>query len=321
MGPIRRSDVSTAAIVLGVVLILVAGFVGYALTGGSFFPSNASTKAETTITTSRSSFTSYQPTTSTTTNGGQSTYGGETISLGWSYRGVYSGQNDPYLGRGDNATSATSFTLVVGNLGNDSIIQLSYELQGGIGPITGAVPLAPKSTETIQDAILTSCNDSYLSYCPQTTLLRVNVGFAGGEAFSIPRYIGIDYISTLSLTQSNTQSAYCSKLLSTVSASDVHASFVNHNLSLVNRGNSTLGLAAYLIFDPLNAHGLRLFDTLGIDLPPSGSGSTEVFIGSPNFILGKTYTLWLQLGQPNVDDNPMYAPDGTFCTFSLPFTP
>ena len=291
-----------ASLLLIGILIGSVGYYGVSvLTSGKTTTSSIATRVQSSQETVASS-----TTTSRTYTEGQSTYAlsqKESVDLGWALN----------AGSGVSSTAANSITLVVTNLGEYPITELSYELASVLGPIAGTVPLAPSTSETLQDVFVGG-----VDFAQQATL-KVNVTYSDGESFSIPQPIDVNYTSYASLYALNTQSAFCSGLLSTISMSNFNAFYANSYLGIAYTGTSTIGLAAFVISDPLNSNGLRVTSVPAYTL--TSSGTPFFSIGSPNFISGKQYSLQLQLGEPSPTlSDVIYAPSG-FCTLSLTFTP
>jgi hypothetical protein len=311
----RRKAVS--AVVVGVVILvaLISGAAGYYL--ATVITGLPTTEVGTTTSTNgHSSSTSMSSTSTTSTTlvstEAQSTYNlnqQDAINLGWSLE-------EAYTGPAGNPKVADSFTLVVKNTGGDSITGLSFEV-GGLGTVTASVPISPSSSETMQDIFVgVSCGTTDVGFCPKQATLNVNVTYSDGKSFSIPQPIDIQYNASTSPFTYDTSSAYCTSLLSTISSSDIQVSLANSYLEIRYSGSTTASLAAFTIFDPLNSNGLRVSGILGFTLSPS-SNNIFVSIGSPNFISGKQYSIWIQLGQPSsVSKSIIYSPDG-FCTVSL----
>jgi len=153
----------------------------------------------------------------------QSTYalnGNDTLALQWTLDGAY-------VGPLSSPNAASSITLVVTNLGRNSITGLSYEVPSVLGPMAGDVPLGSRSSETLVDVFVgaITCDMSSLILCPQQSALEVNATFSDGKSFSIPQPVVINYVASSSLYTYNTQSAFCKGLLSSISASNINASY------------------------------------------------------------------------------------------------
>jgi hypothetical protein len=195
--------------------------------------------------------------------------------------------------------------------------------------VPGSVPLASGASESLHDVFVSSCDDSSEALCPMQADLHVNVAYSDGASFSIPQTISVNYDASANLFASNTGSSYCSGLLSSISPSSIQVSYSQSFLYIANRGNSAIGIAAYVISDPLNPSGLHAqgipLNPLGgppdgsLVVPPTANGGvgTSLYVGSQSFISGKQYSLWLQLGEPA---NVVYA-QGSFCTLSLTLVP
>jgi hypothetical protein len=302
-----RRAVSVAAVAIVVVLVVAAGVFGYFLgTGASFTSSSGSSSSIGVTSTNGSVVTSTHQQLPETA--GSQTYAlsqREKLWLGWTLDGVYSVSN---------VRGASTFTLVLYNQGQDSLTNVTYSIQGTLGFLQNVTTLTPGSFET--NRIMFAgyvCGTTAPEFCPQNFDLSVYVHFSDGEAFTIPQMISAQWGSGSDPFVQNTQSPYCSRLLSTVGSSySVH--FVNTYMSVWNNGGPALNVAAFVIFDPLDSNGLRV-----ATVQPFTTGSETFVPSNPSFISGKQYSIWLQIGDvfPNVS-NTVYA-QGGFCTISLSF--
>jgi hypothetical protein len=332
MKSLRREEaISTATLLIVAIAVIIVASAAYY---GAYFALKTSTSVSTnengssqnhsssnSISTTVFSSSSSQLQTSTSpspTAQGSSTYvlsQRESIALGWTLDGVYSLP-------GAAPTNANLFTLTVTNTGKDPLTSLSYGIQYILATIQENNSLASGSSETFQvmfaGNLLTDCSTTAASFCRQQATLDVNVAFSNGETFSIPQTVDIEYGSSVSPYTYNTNSSFCSQLLSSMNTVGTSASLENGQLFVSGGNNPDVGFAAYSIFDPLNSNGLHIS---GI-LQGSWNNGLDFSLGNQNFITGKNYDLQLQVGRllpiPGSVENETYA-FGGFCTISLTF--
>jgi hypothetical protein len=325
----RRRAATLAAVALVVLLVVVAGSVGYYI-GATRPIVGPSSTGSTTNTLTSSSITSATTRSSSTIPGTekQQSYSlsqRETLKLGWSL---------------DNSNQYyNSFLLVVYNNGEDSLTQFSYGISGVIGPFQGTQPIAAGGVQVFQVEFFGGLECPTLTYgptCSSNSLpLSVNVTFSDGESFSIPQPI-LEVPTGFNPYLYNTNSPFCSSLLGAVSVTEPTLSGSMLTVRLVNTGSYRIAPAGWTLFDPLNQNGYRdsekpaynYSDTSAIPylLPSVNPGSsTTVSQGFNNqgLIIGKSYSVWIQIGQyeppPNsragAIANIVYAP-GNFCTLT-----
>lgn len=309
--------VSKVVFVVAILGMLIVGLViGFDVS--STVRNDILSTSATSATNSSKTMQSSSRSTSTVYTAGSSEYAlsaTDQITLGWTLEGQYSGTTQ--------YNDANLFVLVVTNTGQNSLTSVSYTVQGALGPFQNDTTLAPGSSETFQVTFVgdlqypVQCGMTSEGFCTQQVSLTVNPKFSDGASYSIPQEIDVVY-GTVSPYMYNTNSSFCTQLIS--SFNGVSASYTSGYLTVT--GNSSIqnvGVAAYTIFDPLNSNGLHV---TGISQLAWQNGM-PINIGSPNFISGKDYNLWLQVGKlmaiPDLNEPDETYALGGFCTLSLSF--
>jgi hypothetical protein len=231
----------------------------------------------------------------------------ERVWLGWTLVGSY----------GVNSAVADSLVLIAKNIGQDSLLNLTYSIPYILGPVQNLSSVSAGASEISRVTFVgLDCGMTNVNFCSPQNEVTIQVHFSDGETFSIPQKMDVEWGAGADPFVYNINSPFCSGLLSTVGDSYT-AGLANGYLTV--SGSPSLHVAALMIFDPLDASGLRV---KVVGPFTTGSGSF-ISIGSPEFISGKSYSLWLQIGTPSPTSSSnynVYAPGG-FCTVSISFVP